>query len=370
MKQIFLLLFLAIILVLCGTVVNAQQETCIYFFYGNGCPHCARVEPFLEELEQNPLMNVNIEQFEIYGNRSNAQLLDQFFDSYQIPGNSRGVPVVFIAHNYLVGDKPIIEQLEKLIEDYRGANCPKINGKETTGETGIYSPLEKLSTLSLFTIISAALVDSINPCAIAVLLILMSALILSGTKNRALKAGFAFTVSIYITYFLFGLGLFSALRITGLSYWFYKIVGLIAIVIGLANIKDYFWHGGGGFVMEIPMRWRPSLKKMLSGVTSPFGAFLAGFVVCFFELPCTGGPYIFILGLLAEKTARHIAIPLLLLYNLFFILPLIVLTLIIYSGYASVASANKWKDRNIKILHLITGIVMLALGLIVMLGLI
>jgi cytochrome c biogenesis protein CcdA len=73
------------------------------------------------------------------------------------------------------------------------------------------SPLEKLKTLSLITIISAAIVDSINPCAMSVLLILLGSLLASGNKFRAIKAGCAFTASIFLMYLLFGLGLFSAL---------------------------------------------------------------------------------------------------------------------------------------------------------------
>ena len=95
----------------------------------------------------------------------------------------------------------------------------------------------------MVTVIGAAIVDSINPCAIAVLLILLGALVVSGDKKRALRAGLAFTLSIYIAYFLFGLGLFSALRISGLSFWFYRLIGGLAILIGLANIKDFFWYG-------------------------------------------------------------------------------------------------------------------------------
>jgi len=230
--------------------------------------------------------------------------------------------------------------------------------------------MERLGALSILTVIGAALVDSINPCAIAVLLILMGALLASGDKKRALKAGLAFTVSIYIAYFLFGLGLFSALQISGLSYWFYKIIGVLAIIIGLFNIKDFFWYAGAGFVMEIPRAWRPKLKSMLGAVTSPLGAFLMGFVVCLFELPCTGGPYIFILGLLAERATMMASIPILLLYNLFFVLPLIVITVAIYLGFANVEKATAWKDNNIRLLHLIAGLIMLILGVLVVLGLV
>jgi cytochrome c biogenesis protein CcdA len=326
------------------------------------------VLPVIEELEKNPSLDIHV--FEVYNNRENMVLLSDYFDAYQIPSNQRGVPVVFIGNNYYIGDLPILENLETQIAEYSetGLGCPSLSETLPTGETGESDPTNTIETLSLLTVIGAALVDSINPCAIAVLLILLGTLLAIGNKKRALLAGIAFTISIYIVYFLFGLGLFSAIQISGLSYWFYKVIGFLAILIGLFNLKDFFWYGGGGFVMEIPRRWRPTLKKLLNSVTSPMGAFFMGFVVCLFELPCTGGPYIFILGLLAEKTTRLAAIPILLLYNLFFVLPLIILTILIFVGLTNIDKATQWKDRNIRILHLIAGLLMLSLGILVVMG--
>lgn len=348
--------------------MSAQNSTCIYFFYGDGCQHCAKVESFINNLELYSQSSLDIHRFEIYNNRSNMLLLNQYFDVYNISNSERGIPAVLIGESYLIGDSPISENLIELIGQNHGAECPDFQTTNGEGKTGNTSPMEKLNSLSILTVVGAALVDSINPCAIAVLLILMSALLVAGDKKKAIKAGFAFTISIYIAYFLFGLGLFSAIQVSGLSYWFYKIIGVLAIVIGLANIKDFFCYGGGGFVMEIPRGWRPKLKEMLGKVTTPLGAFLMGFVVCLFELPCTGGPYIVILGLLADRMTMWASIPLLLLYNLVFVLPLIIITLLIYFGFANVEKATKWKDNNLRILHLIAGVVMLALGILITFG--
>jgi len=359
--------FLVLLLMNISLVV-AQESSCVYFFYGDGCQHCAQVEPIIRHLESQSTFPVQVQYYEIYNNRSNMILLNKYFDAYNISENERGIPLVFLKNKYYLGDEPIINNLYNDLAKESSPECPSLESVAATGEMGNTSPTEKLGALSILTVIGAALVDSINPCAIAVLLILMGALLASGDKKRALRAGLAFTISIYIAYFLFGLGLFSALQISGLSYWFYKVIGVLAIIIGLANIKDFFWYGGAGFVMEIPRIWRPKLKSMLGAVTSPIGAFLIGFVVCLFELPCTGGPYIFILGLLAERSTMMAAIPILLLYNLFFILPLIVLTIAIYFGFANVEKTTKWKDDNLRILHLIAGLVMLTLGVLVVLG--
>jgi len=364
--------FASIVILFLFTVpfVFSQNSSCIYFFYGDGCSHCAKVEPIIRNLESQSDYPVNVRYLEIYNNRSNLVLLNNYFDAYDTPQDERGIPAVFISNKYLIGDQPIIAQIESLAKSEDAKTCPSLEQISATGAAGQKSPTEKLGTLSILTVIGAALVDSINPCAIAVLLILLGALLASGDKKKALKAGFAFTLSIYIIYFLFGLGLFSVLQISGLSYWFYKIIGIIAIIIGLANIKDFIWYGGGGFVMEIPRAWRPTLKKMLGEVTSPFGAFMMGFVVCLFELPCTGGPYIFILGLLAERTTMIASIPLLLLYNIFFVLPLVIITLAIYFGFANIEKTTNWKDKNIRVLHLIAGVIMLLLGVLVVFGLI
>jgi cytochrome c biogenesis protein CcdA len=353
------------ILLLASFAYAQEEKACIYYFHGIGCPHCSRVDPLIEKFEYRA--DVEIKSFEIYYDRSNIEVLNELFDAYNVPSNSRGIPIAFIGDTYLVGDTPIIENLEREIEKNKGEPCPGTEKDNKTGTAGPSSPTSQVHALSLFTIISAALVDSINPCAIAVLLILLGTLLAAGDRKKALKSGIAFTISIYIIYFLFGLGIFSALRISGLSYWFYKIVGFLAIIIGLANLKDYFWYGKV-FVAEIPRSWRPTLKKLLKSVTSPLGAFVMGFAVCLFELPCTGGPYLFVLGLLAEKATQLVAIPILLLYNLFFVLPLMVITLMVYAGQTNIEKATEWKDKNIRLLHLIAGIVMLALGILVVSG--
>jgi len=115
-------------------------------------------------------------------------------------------------------------------------------------------------------------------------------------------------------------------------------------------------------LMEIPLSWRPTMKKIINRATSPLGAFFVGFVVSLFELPCTGGPYIVILGLLAKEVTRATGIIYLLLYNLVFVMPLIILSTIIYKGLSTTEKLEKIRQEKIKILHLIAGILMLIIG--------
>lgn len=226
------------------------------------------------------------------------------------------------------------------------------------------APLQ-ITDISFWIVTSAALADSINPCAIAVLLILLGSLLIFKEKSKrdALASGLSFILAIYLAYFLVGLGLFSFLELSGLAPFFHRVVGIFAITVGLLNIKDFFRYGALGFVTEIPRSWRPLLQRLLLAAGNPLGAFLAGLAVTVFELPCTGGPYFFVLGLLSEETSLLKIIPVLLYYNLIFVLPLLLLTFLIYGGLASIEKANDWRERNIRLLHLLSGLLMLFLGI-------
>ncbi len=361
----------------------------VNFFWGDGCPHCVKVKPIIENLKIK-YPEVQFNSFEVYKNQNNALLLYKIYDLYKAPEEARGkIPVAFIGNTYFVGDKPITDNLENEIIKIISALPAKEEEKTETTASLLPIPEEventtiepslptetdnipsnnqtekdEIRSYSLWAIAGAAIVDSINPCAIAVLLILLTALMISNKdKKRALVGGLFFTLSIYIAYFLFGLGLLQLIAVANLSHIIAKIVGVLALIIGLANIKDFFFYGGCGCVMEIPRGWRPTLKKILNGITSPFGAFLAGFVVTLFELPCTGGPYFFAIGLLSQAQSTIAILPVLLFYNLVFVLPLLLIVFIVYFGISSVERANEWKEKNIKLLHLVAGIIMLTLG--------
>lgn len=332
----------------------------LYMFYGQGCPHCSRLRLFLEDI-QLEYPSLNVHEYEIYNNPESRNLFKKMAAS-QGQGID-GVPTVFIDNASFVGvSNSIIENIKSEIERCTLANCTDPMSKLKHVQTG-------LDKLTIPIVISAAAVDAINPCAFAVLIILMTAALSITNKKRALKFGLAFTVSIYISYFLMGLGLFSALQASGLSHGFYIAVTVLAVIIGLLNIKDYFWYGKG-FLMEVPLSWRPKMKKLLKSATTPWGAFLAGFVVSLFELPCTGGPYITILGLLAKEVTRSTGVLYLLLYNVVFVSPLIILSIIIYKGISSTDKLEQIRQERIRVLHLIAGILMLAIAGVMILSII
>jgi len=115
--------------------------------------------------------------------------------------------------------------------------------------------------------------------------------------------------------------------------------------------------------MEVPLSWRPTLKTVLQRVTSTPGAFFTGLAVSLFLLPCTSGPYIVILGLLAETETRLSAMLWLALYNIIFVLPMLGITAAVYFGMTTAEKAEAWRAGHLQTLHLIAGAVILLLGL-------
>jgi len=353
-----ILIFLSLFV---GTNISASEtRVCLYFFFGAGCLDCTKVELQISQLEQK-YPQLDVHSFEIYSNRTNLQLLNLLFDKHDVPQEQRKIPAIFISNTCLTGDKQIQEDLEEIIISLleTGCPCPSLEGEA-----------KELTPISLLVVTGAALVDSINPCAMAILIFLLGLHSASKDRRRLIKSSAAFMASIYLSYFLFGMGLLSVIQITGLSYWLYRVMGIFAIAIGLLNLKDYFWPGSLGFAMEVPRSLRPRLTSLLKMITSPLGAFVTGFSISLFELPCTGGPYLYILGLLAEKTTRTSAVPILLYYNLIFTVPLILITLLVYLRLSPIQRIADWEQKSKRTLHLAIGLAMTTLGTITMLNLI
>jgi len=224
-------------------------------------------------------------------------------------------------------------------------------------------------TLTLGRITLLALADSVNPCEIAVLAMVLVSILIANPKNkkRVLFAGLAFSLAVYIGYLAYGLIIIQFFKLFAEflrqnSAYIYKGLAILAILIGALNIKDFFYYKAGSFATEMPIFMRPKAKRIISGITSPIGAFFIGFLVTLFLLPCTIGPYIIASGLLSELGTLN-AIPWLLYYNFIFLLPMLIITFVVYFGLARVEDVSGWKEKNIKKLHLIAGILLVLVGL-------
>jgi cytochrome c biogenesis protein CcdA len=105
------------------------------------------------------------------------------------------------------------------------------------------------------------------------------------------------------------------------------------------------------------------MKEIIRTATSPWSAFGVGFLVSLFLVPCASGPYVAILARLAERVAIAKTITLLMLYNLVFVSPMIVITLAMYFFNTRMGELENWRKENLRVMHAVIGVIMLALGL-------
>lgn len=216
---------------------------------------------------------------------------------------------------------------------------------------------------TLTVVLGSAAIDSINPCAIGVLILMMS-VIMGGRRStkRLLILGGAYIFSIFATYLIAGLGLvyfFNSIPIV-LAEYLSLAVGALVIFAGILEMKDYFWYGRG-ISLHIPAWAAAKIKEMSnSKTTSVWGVMVLGAFVSAVELPCTGAPYLAIITIL-KVNFDMTAVLLLVLYNLVFVAPLIIILLMVAGG-AKITSVKKWKEDNKGVMRLFIGLLLIALG--------
>lgn len=221
--------------------------------------------------------------------------------------------------------------------------------------------------ISIGKVVALAIADAVNPCAFAVLTMILVSIIAYNPNKKAniVWAGLAFALAVFVMYMIYGIFIIKSFQmvdaITSVRPILYKVLGVLALLLGGLQIKDYFIYKEGTLATEMPMSWRPNVKKLISKITSPLGAFGVGIFVTLFLLPCTIGPYIILGGMLSVMEIVK-TLPLLILYNLIFISPIFIITGVVYFGMSKVEDIQNWKDKHIRIMHLIAGLIIGGIG--------
>jgi len=331
------------------------QQINITFYYGVGCPHCARTESVFEELKKN--YTLNIVEKEVYQDYANRNEMFALYERFNVNPYAGGVPTVLVNNKML-----IIGEMPKEYWEYVFQQCIAGNCLEGVYSANDFSKIvsKPPSELTWGVLIGAALVDSINPCTLAVMAMLLAVIIVSEGRKKALLAGIAFTATVFVMYLLFGLGILKAITTTGLTEIFFTVVTVGALVLAIMEINAYFNYKPGFFAVEMPMFLRPYAKEAISKATSLPGVVAAAIFCSIFLLPCSSGPYLMVLGLLAKEVST-LHLMYLVVYNLFFILPMIMITALVVAGYATVQKISETREKYIRTIHLISGILLLGL---------
>lgn len=223
-------------------------------------------------------------------------------------------------------------------------------------------------TLTLPLVIIAGLVDGFNPCAFAVLLLFitftMGMLQMQDNYRFGLmRVGAIYISGIFITYVLIGVGFLSAVSFFSTTHAVGKAAVFISMLIGVYFMKDYFIPGGFG--LAIPDSMHATINNWMKRTSTP-GVFGAGVLVGLCTVPCSGGIYLAVLGLLTLQSTLIRGIFYLLLYNVMLVMPLVTV-LLASSNRTVVDKMTAWQSRNKTKVKLLMGSFMVAMGFVILL---
>jgi len=208
-------------------------------------------------------------------------------------------------------------------------------------------------------IVIAALIDSVNPCAFSVLFLTIAFLFSLGrTRKNIIFTGGAYVLGVFVVYVLIGLGVLKTLQFLNIPHFVARIGGAILIFSGLLNLANHFFPNFP-IRIGIPSSVHRKIALFVSKASVP-SAFTLGFLVGVWEFPCTGGPYLLVLGLLHDHSTFFSGLGYLVLYNAVFVLPLIII-LAIAGNEILLKKAEEWKKDTVRG-RIIGGIAMLILG--------
>lgn len=215
--------------------------------------------------------------------------------------------------------------------------------------------------LPLITI--SALLDSINPCAFSVLLLTIAFLISVGRLRSSIVAiGSAYIAGLFTVYFLIGVGLVQVLHLFNTPHFMAKVGAGLLLFLGAVNLIAARFPSIG-IQIRLPQSFHALMAGWIKNASLPT-AFFLGTLVAICEFPCTGGPYLTAVGLLHDKVTAWSGFLYLVLYNIIFILPLVII-LILAGDSSVVGKLEQWEQDNKKRMRIGTGVAMIILGLLI-----
>ena len=211
----------------------------------------------------------------------------------------------------------------------------------------------------------AALIDSINPCAFSILLLTIAFLIGIGkARSGVLKIGGAYILGIFVIYILIGLGILQALHLFNTPHFMAKVGASVLIVLGIINLINEFFPAFP-IKLRIPHVAHHKMAELMEKASLPT-AFLLGGLVGLCEFPCTGGPYLMILGLLHDQVTYIRGLGYLAFYNLLFILPLVII-LFLASNSVLLDKVRAWQRSERPAMRFWGGVGMVVIGTLIFL---
>ena len=333
-----------------------------------GCDSCARALVALDALDtEYPGMAI-----ERFSNMQQAALVEGMGERLGLAQDRRLVaPSVYVGNDALVGDEITSGNLRRVLASYADSGAPAFwEGMDT--ESGASSIVGRFQRMGPIAVVLAALIDGINPCALATIVFFVSYLAISQRKRSALLAvGLAFTAGVFVTYLLVGLGAMSLLRLANafraVGMVLYGLMALSCFVLSAISFRDYVLARQGrlhDMALNLPEPLRKRIHGRIRSNRKAFmgAAFVSGLVVSILELACTGQVYLPTISfVVAVPGMRASAVAYLVLYNIVFIIPLLVVLVLAAYG-VSAQRFQDWLVKNAARSKLIIAVLFVLLG--------
>lgn len=351
------------------------------YFYQKGCSKCDRTTYLLKYLS-NKYPRLNTKEIDVNtpdGKRLNETLSIRL----NLPAEKRlTVPSIFIGQDVLLPGEITEARVEALIRKYEKTEDPSplTVGKEEM-EKAEESMITRFKSLGVLTVLSAGLIDGVNPCAFATVIFFISYLTFVGRKRSEIFwVGLGFSGAVFTTYLLIGLGILSFIQhfsfMPLLSKIVYLITFMMLLVLGIYSFFDYV-RVKRGRSSRMKLQLPDFLKKRIHQVIREksgshhyfFAAVGAGVIISFLEFTCTGQVYLpTILFVTHIPSFRMSALSYLLLYNLMFIIPLLIIFGAAYWGVTS-ERFSFFLQKRVSTIKLLTSLLFFTLAGILMAGL-
>ncbi len=383
-KKILVSLLGLTFLILSTSLVKAQEnKVSVSLFYSTTCPHCAKEKVFLNEYgKDNP--DVEIRYFNI-GEKDNAKLFQQVGDA--LKADISGVPFTVVCNEHFVGFHAADTTgvvFEEIVSQAKLTGCSDVVGSLVKGETLVETvePVQKEPSdnylipvagdvnlkdwsLPILTIV-IALLDGFNPCALWVLVFLISMLL--GMKDRK-KMWLLGSVFIFTSALVYGLFLTAWLNIflfIGYMRLIQILIGVVSIGISIYYLRDYWVNRSGGCKV-VSSNQRQNIFERIKKIThtKSIGWALVGIVglaviVNMIELLCSAGlPAVYTSILSQSQLSAWSYYGYILLYILMFMLDDLIIFVVAMLTLEVVGIENKYARAA----HVIGGVVMLVIGL-------
>jgi thiol-disulfide isomerase/thioredoxin len=378
-----------------GTAADGSPSVRLYYFFSPTCPHCQAAKPYIAQLErENPWLEVK--RYSVKDHRGNARF---YFETAKSLGvEALSTPGFVFCRQVMIGYDTADTTGRQLSDALRGCHdrrlanpgasgtqaatdgngadgaTTQLSAAEQSAATTVNLPLvgsvdAKALSLPVLTLVLAGM-DAFNPCAFFVLLFLLSLLVHAKSRTRMAIVGGTFVLFSGVVYFVFMAAWLNVFLIAGELRLITFVAGLVALLVAVLNIKDYFWFKAGPS-LSIPDAAKPGLFKRMREVVTEgnmgpmlVGTVLLAIVANSYELLCTAGfPMVYTLTLTkAHGLATWQYYTWLAIYNVIYVIPLLAIVVV----FTKTMGARKLSEAEGRLLKLISGFMMLGFALVLL----